>query len=196
NTLNIPPALLDRMEVIRLSGYTEDEKVHIAFDHLLPKLMKNNGVRDGELVVKEEAVRDIVRYYTREAGVRSLEREISKICRKVVRKLLAANPQADNRAARGKALATEAIVVDSSNLNDYLGVRRFSFGLAEKENKVGQVTGLAWTEVGGDLLTIEVADMPGKGNVLRTGSIGDVMKESVEAARTVVRSRAQKWGIA
>ncbi|WP_454005758.1 endopeptidase La [Alcaligenes sp. Marseille-Q7550] len=196
NTLNIPPALLDRMEVIRLSGYTEDEKVHIAFDHLLPKLMKNNGVRDGELVVKEEAVRDIVRYYTRDAGVRSLEREISKICRKVVRKLLAANPQADNRAARGKALPTEAIVADSSNLNDYLGVRRFSFGLAEKENKVGQVTGLAWTEVGGDLLTIEVADMPGKGNVLRTGSIGDVMKESVEAARTVVRSRAQKWGIA
>ncbi|HRL21740.1 MAG TPA: endopeptidase La [Alcaligenes sp.] len=196
NTLNIPPALLDRMEVIRLSGYTEDEKLRIAYDHLLPKLMKNNGVRDGELEVKEEAVRDIVRYYTREAGVRSLEREISKICRKVVRKLLAANPQAGSRAARGKALASEPIVVDSANLNEYLGVRRFSFGLAEKENKVGQVTGLAWTEVGGDLLTIEVADMPGKGNVLRTGSIGDVMKESVEAARTVVRSRAQKWGIA
>ena len=196
NTLNIPPALLDRMEVIRLSGYTEDEKVRIAFDHLLPKLMKNNGVREGELVVTEEAVRDILRYYTREAGVRSLEREISKICRKVVHKLLVANPQASSRAARGKALATEAVVVNSDNLSDYLGVRRYSFGLAEKENKVGQVTGLAWTEVGGDLLTIEVADMPGKGNVLRTGSIGDVMKESVEAARTVVRSRAQKWGIA
>ena len=196
NTLNIPPALLDRMEVIRLSGYTEDEKVRIAFDHLLPKLMKNNGVREGELVVTEEAVRDILRYYTREAGVRSLEREISKICRKVVHKLLVANPQASSRAARGKALATEAVVVNSSNLSDYLGVRRFSYGLAEKDNKVGQVTGLAWTEVGGDLLTIEVADMPGKGNVLRTGSIGDVMKESVEAARTVVRSRAQKWGIA
>ena len=196
NTLNIPPALLDRMEVIRLSGYTEDEKVRIAFDYLLPKLMKNNGVRDGELEVTEDAVRDIVRYYTREAGVRSLEREISKICRKVVRKLLVANPQAGTRAARNKTLTQETLVVNAGNLNDYLGVRRFSFGLAEKENKIGQVTGLAWTEVGGELLTIEVADMPGKGNVLRTGSIGDVMKESVEAARTVVRSRAQKWGIA
>ncbi|MCB4323077.1 endopeptidase La [Alcaligenes sp. 13f] len=196
NTLNIPPALLDRMEVIRLSGYTEDEKVRIAFDYLLPKLMKNNGVRDGELEVTEDAVRDIVRYYTREAGVRSLEREISKICRKVVRKLLVANPQAGTRAARYKTLTQETLVVNAANLNDYLGVRRFSFGLAEKENKVGLVTGLAWTEVGGELLTIEVADMPGKGNVLRTGSIGDVMKESVEAARTVVRSRAQKWGIA
>ncbi|MGO3844173.1 MAG: endopeptidase La, partial [Alcaligenes pakistanensis] len=196
NTLNIPPALLDRMEVIRLSGYTEDEKVRIAFDYLLPKLMKNNGVRDGELDVKEDAIRDIVRYYTREAGVRSLEREISKICRKVVRKLLVANPQAGTRAARNKTLTQETLVVNAENLNDYLGVRRFSFGLAEKENKIGQVTGLAWTEVGGELLTIEVADMPGKGNVLRTGSIGDVMKESVEAARTVVRSRAQKWGIA
>ena len=196
NTLNIPPALLDRMEVIRLSGYTEDEKVRIAFDYLLPKLMKNNGVRDGELDVKEDAIRDIVRYYTREAGVRSLEREISKICRKAVRKLLVANPQAGTRAARNKTLTQETLVVNAENLNDYLGVRRFSFGLAEKENKIGQVTGLAWTEVGGELLTIEVADMPGKGNVLRTGSIGDVMKESVEAARTVVRSRAQKWGIA
>jgi ATP-dependent Lon protease len=196
NTLNIPPALLDRMEVIRLSGYTEDEKVRIAFDYLLPKLMKNNGLRDGELEVTEDAVRDIVRYYTREAGVRSLEREISKICRKVVRKLLVANPQAGTRAARNKTLTQETLVVNAANLNDYLGVRRFSFGLAEKENKVGLVTGLAWTEVGGELLTIEVADMPGKGNVLRTGSIGDVMKESVEAARTVVRSRAQKWGIA
>nr|WP_321273004.1 endopeptidase La [Alcaligenes faecalis] len=196
NTLNIPPALLDRMEVIRLSGYTEDEKVRIAFDYLLPKLMKNNGVREGELEVTEDAVRDIVRYYTREAGVRSLEREISKICRKVVRKLLVANPQAGTRAARNKTLTQETLVVNAANLNDYLGVRRFSFGLAEKENKVGLVTGLAWTEVGGELLTIEVADMPGKGNVLRTGSIGDVMKESVEAARTVVRSRAQKWGIA
>lgn len=196
NTLNIPPALLDRMEVIRLSGYTEDEKVRIAFDYLLPKLMRNNGVREGELEVTEDAVRDIVRYYTREAGVRSLEREISKICRKVVRKLLVANPQAGTRAARNKTLTQETLVVNAANLNDYLGVRRFSFGLAEKENKVGLVTGLAWTEVGGELLTIEVADMPGKGNVLRTGSIGDVMKESVEAARTVVRSRAQKWGIA
>lgn len=183
NTLNIPPALLDRMEVIRLSGYTEDEKVHIAFDHLLPKLMKNNGVKEGELIVDESAVRDIVRYYTREAGVRALEREISKICRKVVKKLL---------LQEGPA---EPVHVTSENLSEFLGVRRYTFGMAEKENKIGQVTGLAWTEVGGDLLTIEVADMPGKGVVLRTGSLGDVMKESVEAARTVVRARAQKWGI-
>ncbi|MGG4604130.1 endopeptidase La [Paenalcaligenes sp. Me131] len=186
NTLNIPPALLDRMEVIRLSGYTEDEKVRIAFDHLIPKLVKHNGVKDGELEVTEDAVRDMIRYYTREAGVRSLEREISKICRKVVRKFL--------EAAKSNAKPT-TVVVNSENLEEFLGVRRYTFGVAETENKVGQVTGLAWTEVGGDLLTIEVADMPGKGNVQRTGSIGDVMKESVEAARTVVRSRAQKWGI-
>ncbi|WP_429866803.1 endopeptidase La [Eoetvoesiella caeni] len=198
NTLNIPPALLDRMEVIRLSGYTEDEKVHIAFDHLLPKLMKNNGVREGEMQIEESAIRDIVRYYTREAGVRALEREMSKICRKVVKKTLESNPGPS--AARGRKAVpngtTQAEVVTSENLADYLGVRRYNFGMAEKENKVGQVTGLAWTEVGGDLLTIEVADMPGKGVVLRTGSLGDVMKESVEAARTVVRARAQRWGIA
>jgi ATP-dependent Lon protease len=196
NTLNIPPALLDRMEVIRLSGYTEDEKVHIAFDHLLPKLMKNNGVQEGEVSIEESAIRDIVRYYTREAGVRALEREISKICRKVVKKLLGTNPPV---RAHGRRLPSapilERVTVTSENLSDFLGVRRYTFGMAEKENKVGQVTGLAWTEVGGDLLTIEVADMPGKGVVLRTGSLGDVMKESVEAARTVVRARAQKWGI-
>lgn len=186
NTLNIPPALLDRMEVIRLSGYTEDEKVNIAFKHLIPKLMSNNGVKKGELEITEEAIRDVVRYYTREAGVRSLEREISKICRKAVHKFL----------VQPKGAKAETIVVTSDNLSDFLGVRRFDFGVAETENKVGQVTGLAWTEVGGDLLTIEVADMPGKGNIQRTGSIGDVMKESVEAARTVVRSRAQKWGVA
>jgi ATP-dependent Lon protease len=195
NTLNIPPALLDRMEVIRLSGYTEDEKVHIAFDHLLPKQMKNNGVQDGELSIAEAAVRDIVRYYTREAGVRALEREISKICRKVVKKVLA-----DRAAAKGrksaKGFVKDPVKVEADNLSEFLGVRRFSFGVAEKEDKVGQVTGLAWTEVGGDLLTIEVADMPGKGVVLRTGSLGDVMKESVEAARTVVRARARRWGIA
>ncbi len=198
NTLNIPPALLDRMEVIRLSGYTEDEKVHIAFDHLLPKLMKNNGVREGEMQIEESAIRDIVRYYTREAGVRALEREMSKICRKVVKKTLETNPAASAARARKGAVAEpgQAEVVTAENLADYLGVRRYNFGMAEKENKVGQVTGLAWTEVGGDLLTIEVADMPGKGVVLRTGSLGDVMKESVEAARTVVRSRAQRWGIA
>ncbi|MFC4297813.1 MAG: endopeptidase La [Castellaniella sp.] len=191
NTLNIPPALLDRMEVIRLSGYTEDEKVHIAFDHLLPKLMKNNGVKDGELSISEDAIRDIVRYYTREAGVRALEREVSKICRKAVKRLLS-NPAESARKTNDQA----AIVVNAANLNDFLGVRRYNFGVAEKEDKVGQVTGLAWTEVGGDLLTIEAADMPGKGAVLRTGSLGDVMKESVEAARTVVRARARKWGIA
>lgn len=191
NTLNIPPALLDRMEVIRLSGYTEDEKVHIAFDHLLPKLMKNNGVQDSELSISEDAVRDIVRYYTREAGVRALEREISKICRKTVKRLLSNPPE------KGKKTNDQAsIVVSAANLNDFLGVRRFNFGMAEKEDKVGQVTGLAWTEVGGDLLTIEAADMPGKGVVQRTGSLGDVMKESVEAARTVVRARARQWGIA
>ena len=190
NTLNIPPALLDRMEVIRLSGYTEDEKVHIAFDHLLPKLMKNNGVKEGELSIDESAIRDIVRYYTREAGVRALEREMSKICRKVVKRMLGTKMTNDG------VEAPDTIRVDAKNLNDFLGVRRFDFGHAEKENKVGQVTGLAWTEVGGDLLTIEVADMPGKGVVLRTGSLGEVMKESVEAARTVVRARAQRWGIA
>lgn len=185
NTLNIPPALLDRMEVIRLSGYTEDEKISIARDHLLPKLMKNNGLKEGELAVDESALRDIVRYYTREAGVRSLEREVGKICRKVVKQLLTA-----------KGDAELPVKVNAENLDSYLGVRRYTFGMAEKENQIGQVTGLAWTEVGGDLLTIEVADMPGKGNIQRTGSLGDVMKESVEAARTVVRSRARRLGFA
>ncbi len=182
NTLNIPPALLDRMEVIRLSGYTEDEKVHIAKDHLLPKLIKNNGLKTGEIDVAESAIRDIVRYYTREAGVRALEREMSKICRKVVKRLLSDK-------------SIKKIDVASDNLDDFLGVRRYSFGVAENENQVGQVTGLAWTEVGGDLLTIEVADVPGKGNIQHTGSLGDVMKESVAAARTVVRARTQKLGI-
>ena len=182
NSMNIPPALLDRMEVIRLSGYTEDEKTHIALKYLLPKQLKNNGVKDEELLVTEEAVRDIVRYYTREAGVRSLERELSKICRKVVKALLLKQ-------------MTPKVTVDGSNLNDFLGVRKYSFGLAEKQNQVGQVVGLAWTEVGGDLLTIEAVTMPGKGVISRTGSLGDVMKESVEAARTVVRSRARRLGI-
>ena len=193
NTLNIPPALLDRMEVIRLAGYTEDEKVHIAREHLLPKLMTNNGVKKEELAVDDTAIRDIVRYYTREAGVRSLEREIGKICRKVVKKMLA---EAELRKQSGSKESIAQILVNSENLSDYLGVRRFSFGMAEKENQVGQVNGLAWTEVGGDLLTIEVADMPGKGAIQRTGSLGDVMKESVEAARSVVRARARRLGIA
>jgi len=182
NSMNIPPALLDRMEVIRLSGYTEDEKTNIAIKYLLPKQMKNNGVKDDELAVTEAAVRDIVRYYTREAGVRSLERELSKICRKVVKGLLL------------KQL-TPKVTVDGENLNEFLGVRKYSFGLAEKQNQVGQVVGLAWTEVGGDLLTIEAVTMPGKGVISRTGSLGDVMKESVEAARTVVRSRSRRLGI-
>jgi ATP-dependent Lon protease len=182
NTMNIPPALLDRMEVIRLSGYTEEEKVHIGLRHLLPKQMKTNGLKTGELAVAESAIRDIIRYYTREAGVRSLEREISKICRKVVKQLLLKKQD-------------RKVHVTAKNLDKFLGVRRFNFGVAEKQNQVGQVTGLAWTEVGGDLLTIEVATMPGKGNVQRTGSLGDVMKESVEAARSVVRARARRLGI-
>lgn len=194
NTLNIPPALLDRMEVIRLSGYTEEEKIHIGRDHLLPKLMKNNGVKDNELTVDDSALRDIVRYYTREAGVRALEREVGKICRKVVKQLLIKSDEA--KAAGNKAAEAQTVLVNGDNLSDYLGVRRYTFGMAEKENQIGQVTGLAWTEVGGDLLTIEVADMPGKGNIQRTGSLGDVMKESVEAARTVVRSRARRLGFA
>jgi ATP-dependent Lon protease len=180
NSMNIPPALLDRMEVIRLSGYTEDEKTNIALKYLLPKQMENNGVKDTELLVTEEAVRDIIRYYTREAGVRSLERDLGKICRKVVKGLL---------LKKYKPLVT----VNAENLNDFLGVRKFTYGRAEQQNQVGQVVGLAWTEVGGDLLTIEAALMPGKGNITRTGSLGDVMKESVEAARTVVRSRSRGW---
>ena len=182
NSLNIPAPLLDRMEVIRLSGYTEDEKVNIAQRYLLPKQKRNNGLKEGEIDVTEAAIRDIIRYYTREAGVRSLEREVSKICRKVVKMLLLKK-------------ADGAITIDGGNLDTFLGVRKFDFGLAAKENQIGQVTGLAWTEVGGDLLTIEAALMPGKGNVIRTGSLGDVMKESVEAARSVVRSRSRRLGI-
>ena len=183
NSLNIPPPLLDRMEVIRLSGYTEEEKVNIAQRYLLPKQIKNNGLKVGEIEVSEEALRDIIRYYTREAGVRSLEREVSKIARKVVKLLLLKKESG-------------TVKVASENLDKFLGVRKYDFGLAGKENQVGQVTGLAWTEVGGDLLTIEAAIMPGKGNITRTGSLGDVMKESVEAARSVVRSRARRLGIA
>ena len=182
NSMNIPPALLDRMEVIRLSGYTEDEKTSIAMRYLLPKQVKNNGVKDDELEVQEQAVRDIVRYYTREAGVRSLERELSKICRKVV------------KGIQLKKM-TPKVLVTPDNLNEFLGVRKYDYGRAEKNNQVGQVVGLAWTEVGGDLLTIEAAVMPGKGVITRTGSLGDVMKESVEAARTVVRSRSRGLGI-
>ena len=182
NSFNIPPALLDRMEVIRLSGYTEDEKTSIAQRYLLPKQIKNNGLKEAEISVAESAIRDIIRYYTREAGVRSLDREISKICRKVVKMLLLKKQD-------------KKVTVTTRNLDKFLGVRRYDFGVAEKENQIGQVVGLAWTEVGGDLLTIESMTMPGKGNTIRTGTLGDVMKESIEAARTVVRSRASVLGI-
>ena len=182
NSMNIPPALLDRMEVIRLAGYTEDEKVNIAKRYLCPKQAKNNGVKDEEMEITDSAIRGIIQYYTREAGVRSLEREISKICRKTVKSIQLKK-------------VTGRVIVTDENLNDFLGVRKFDYGRAEKKSQVGQVVGLAWTEVGGDLLTIESAVMPGKGNIIRTGSLGDVMKESVEAARTVVRSRARRLGI-
>jgi ATP-dependent Lon protease len=182
NTLNIPPALLDRMEIIRLSGYTEDEKINIAERHLLPKTIENHGLKKDELVVSDSALRDIVRYYTREAGVRSLEREISKICRKVVKEIVSGGKD-------------RKITVSARNLDKYLGVRRYTYGIAEKNNQVGQVNGLAWTEVGGELLTIESVTMPGKGKMTTTGKLGEVMQESVQAAMSVVRSRSQRLGI-
>ncbi|MPZ41935.1 MAG: endopeptidase La [Betaproteobacteria bacterium] len=183
NTLNIPAALLDRMEVIRLSGYTEDEKVNIAQRYLLPKQMKNHGLEQEEMTVSESSIRDIVRYYTREAGVRAMEREISKICRKVVKSLLLKQERNDK------------VTVTSRNIEKQLGVRRFTYGRAEKNNQIGQVTGLAWTEVGGELLTIETVVMPGKGKTITTGKLGEVMQESVQAALSVVRNRSRKLGI-
>jgi ATP-dependent Lon protease len=182
NTMNIPGPLLDRMEVIRLSGYTEDEKVNIAERYLIGKQKKNNGLKEDEIDITEDAVRDIIRYYTREAGVRNLEREIAKICRKVVKEVLLHPTE-------------EKTVVTSDELEKYLGVQRFRFGLADEKDQVGQVTGLAWTEVGGDLLTIETAVMPGKGKHNVTGQLGDVMKESIQAAMSVVRSRSKVLGI-
>jgi len=182
NTLNIPPALLDRMEVIRLSGYTEDEKVNIAQRYLIPKQMENNGIKEKELKISEGVIRDIVRYYTREAGVRNLEREIAKVCRKVVKDILL------------KPRST-AVSVSSKSLEKYLGVKRFRYGSADDYDQVGQVTGLAWTEVGGELLRIEAAIVPGKGRLSQTGQLGDVMKESIQAAMTVVRSRAEVLGL-
>jgi len=182
NTLNIPPALLDRMEVIRLSGYTEDEKVNIAIRHLLPKQMKSHGLKREELAVSGSAVYNIIRYYTREAGVRALERELSKICRKVVKTLV----------REGK---NHKVSLTARNLDKFLGVRRYTYGLAEKKNQVGQVTGLAWTEVGGELLTIESSVMPGKGKTITTGKLGEVMQESIQAALSVVRSRSRRLGI-
>lgn len=183
NTLNIPGPLLDRMEIIRIPGYTEDEKIHIANQHLLSKQKEQNGLKAGELSIAESALRDIVRYYTREAGVRSLEREIAKICRKVVKEILQQKKQKPKHA------------ITSQNLDKYLGVRRFRYGLAEEHDQIGQVTGLAWTEVGGELLTIEAAVVHGKGKTTYTGHLGEVMQESIQAALTVVRSRAERLGI-
>ncbi|MFC1171591.1 endopeptidase La [Pasteurella multocida] len=183
NSMRIPAPLLDRMEVIRLSGYTEDEKLNIATRHLIAKQMARNGLKAGELTIEDSAILDIIRYYTREAGVRSLEREISKICRKAVKNLLL-----DKKV--------KSLKVNAANLHDYLGVKRFEFGRADTQNRIGEVTGLAWTEVGGDLLTIETASVLGKGKLTYTGSLGDVMKESIQAAMTVVRARAEKLGIA
>ncbi|MFM2484236.1 endopeptidase La [Celerinatantimonas yamalensis] len=182
NSMNIPGPLLDRMEVIRLSGYTEDEKLNIAKQHLTDKQIKRNGLKPNELTIEDSAITGIIRYFTREAGVRGLEREISKICRKAVKKILL-HPEVKH------------ISVDGDNLHDYLGVQRFDYGKAEEHNRIGMVTGLAWTEVGGDLLTIETASVPGKGKMTQTGSLGDVMLESIQAAMTVVRARADKLGI-
>ena len=182
NSMNIPSPLMDRMEIIHVSSYTEDEKVNIATRYLIPKAIKNNGLKLEEISISESAIRDILRYYTREAGVRGLDREISKICRKVVKALL----------IKGRETR---VTVNARNLDKYLGVRRHSYGVAEKQNQVGQVTGLAWTEVGGELLTIETAVLPGKGNITPTGKLGEVMKESIQAALSVVRSRARSLGI-
>ena len=184
NTLNIPPPLLDRMEVIRLSGYTEDEKVNIATRYLIPKQLKNNGLKQSELHLSEKTIRDIIRYYTREAGVRNLEREIAKISRKVTKDLLL-----------HKSKSEKMVSVTPKSLEKYLGVRRYRYGTAEQSNQIGQVTGLAWTEVGGELLTIEAIIVPGKGKLTITGKLGDVMQESIQAAMSVVRSRAVKLGI-
>ena len=182
NTLNIPDALMDRMEIIHVSSYMEEEKINIATRYLVPKVVKNNGLKPEEINISESALRDIVRYYVREAGVRGLEREISKICRKVVKALLLKDRDTK-------------VTINSRNLDKYLGVRRYSYGVAEKNNQVGQVTGLAWTEVGGELLTIEAAVLPGKGKTTTTGKLGDVMQESIQAALSVVRSRAKRLGI-
>ncbi|WP_434777464.1 endopeptidase La [Neisseria sp. Ec49-e6-T10] len=193
NSLNIPPALMDRMEIIRLSGYVEDEKINIASNYLVPKQKKVNGVQEDEAHIHEDAIRDIVRYYTREAGVRSLDREIAKIFRKVITKDSLATPIAPTRGRKAKTATTTEIT--TNNLVDFLGVRRFDFGVAQSENRVGQVTGLAWTEVGGELLTIEAVALKGKGQIIRTGQLGEVMQESITAALSVVRYRAESLGL-
>ena len=204
NSMNIPGPLLDRMEVIRIPGYTEDEKLNIADRYLMPKQMKAAGLKDGELSIGADAIRDIVRYYTRESGVRSLERELAKICRKVVKEIALAGPQKKVKPAAAaksggkakvKAKVSALKKVSSANLDNYLGVRRFDFGRAEEQSEIGLVTGLAWTEMGGDLLQIEATLMPGKGQLILTGQLGDVMQESVKAAYTVVRSRSLQLGL-
>src|SRR6476646_7197680 len=199
NTLNIPPALLDRMEVIRLPGYTEDEKLNIAKKYLLPKQVKQNGLAPEELKVHDDVILDIIRYYTREAGVRNLERELARICRKAVKQLLMAAKKPETKKSekseKAEKAADKQISVTSKNLDKFLGVRRFRYGKAEEENRIGHVTGLAWTEVGGELLTIEAAVVPGKGKLQHTGQLGEVMQESIQAAMTVVRSRAQVLGL-
>ena len=195
NSMNIPAPLLDRMEIIRLAGYTEDEKINIAMKYLLPKQLKTHGLKITEISISEAVIRDIVRYYTREAGVRRLEQEIAKICRKVVKELLLGTIQAKTKRTNLEK-ATKKVSVAPKNLEKYLGVYRFDYGIAAKENQVGQVTGLAWTSVGGELLTIEAVMLPGKGKTITTGKLGDVMQESVQAAMSVVRSRAKRLGIA
>jgi ATP-dependent Lon protease len=189
NSLNIPEALMDRMEIIRLAGYTEDEKLNIAMRYLVPKQLKAHGLKAAEIEITELSVQEIIRFYTREAGVRSLDREISKICRKVVKDILT------TKLTLPKEGKVEKIVVTPEVVEKYLGVQRFDYGLAAKENQIGQVTGLAWTQVGGDLLTIESVAMPGKGKMITTGKLGDVMQESIQAAMSVVRSRAKRLGI-
>jgi ATP-dependent Lon protease len=195
NSLNIPPALADRMEIIRIPGYTEEEKLNIAERYLVPKQLKANGLEPAELAIGEGAIRDVVRYYTRESGVRSLEREISRICRKVVKELSLAAARAAKKRGNGAAPRRRKVTVTEANLDQYLGVRKFTFGRAEQENEAGLVTGLAWTEVGGDLLSIEAAVVPGKGKLIHTGQLGDVMQESIQAALSVVRARAVRLGI-
>ncbi|WP_407468642.1 endopeptidase La [Xanthomonas campestris pv. raphani] len=196
NSLNIPGPLLDRMEVIRIPGYTEDEKLNIAMRYLVPKQIKANGLKPEEIEIGSDALQDVVRYYTRESGVRNLEREVAKICRKVVKEIALAGPQpAAKKAVAKKAKPKALVTVTSKNLDKYLGVRRFDFGRAEEENEIGLVTGLAWTEVGGELLQIESTLVPGKGNLILTGQLGNVMKESASAALSVVRSRAERLGI-
>ncbi|WP_018300317.1 endopeptidase La [Fangia hongkongensis] len=193
NSLNIPDALRDRMEIIYLSGYTEDEKMNIALNYLVPKAIKDNGLKESEITIDKAVIMDIIRYYTREAGVRRLQQEINKLCRKTVKKILLTNKK--DKSSTTKKTKAKAVRITSKNLNDYLGVKRYDYGLAQEQNAVGQVTGLAWTEVGGDLLTIEAVAVSGKGKLKTTGKLGEVMEESIHAAMTVVRTKAKEFGV-